>query len=343
MKLAIERLPAHLDKSGLARAYLIYGEEPLQQMEAADAIRHHACDVGVDERMVLTVEPGFDWRQLAQQTENLSLFASRRLIELRLGDHKPGRDGSAALLSYLEQASGDDVLVITAGKLDRSAQQSKWFKAFESAGVTLASWPVAAAKLPGWISQRLKAKGLTIEPEAARLLAERVEGNLLAAKQELDRVALLIDDGPVDVELILELVADNARFDLFELPDCALGGDAGRTLRVLEVLRQEGVEPVMVNWLLTRELRQLSVMAAELADGRPLAGVVEAHGVWRNRQPAYRAALQRLSCERLVELLGSARRIDRVIKGSRRGDPWVELRELCAGLAGVNLPCTERV
>lgn len=338
MKLAIDRLSAYLAKSGLARAFLIYGDEPLQQLEAADAIRRRAREEGAEERLVLTVETGFDWRQLAQQTENLSLFATRRLIELRLGTHKPGREGGAALVSYLEQSGADDILVMTAGKLDRSAQQSKWFKAFDAAGVTLASWPVAAANLPSWISQRLKGQGLAIEPQAARLLAERVEGNLLAAKQELDRVALLIDGGTVDVDLVLDVVTDNARFDLFELSDCALSGDAARTLRVLEVLRLEGIEPVMLNWLLTRELRQLNVMAAQVADGQPLASTMEAHGIWRNRQPAYRAALQRLSGSRLAELLAAARCIDRIIKGSVAGDPWPALRAVSASLAGANLP-----
>jgi DNA polymerase-3 subunit delta len=339
MQIAVDRLPRFLAESPLPSSCLVFGAEPLQQLEATDAIRAKARADDVAERIVLTVDGSFDWRELARQTENLSLFGERRLIELRLGDQKPGRDGSAAICEFLDQG-GEDILLMTAGKLDRKAQQGKWFKALDGAGLTIACWPVDAQRLPDWIARRLADAGIDITADAARLLAERVEGNLLAAKQELDRLALLLGEGRVDVDNVLEAVSDHARFDLFDLPDCALAGDAARTLRVLDVLQAEGVEAVMVSWLLCREIRQLVLIAGDFAGGQPAAAVMQRHGVWKHRQPALQAALRRLHPSRLDRLLADARHVDRMIKGAAPGEPWPALRALALGLAGVELPRT---
>ncbi|HKJ76840.1 MAG TPA: DNA polymerase III subunit delta, partial [Gammaproteobacteria bacterium] len=310
------------------------GDEPLQVTEAADAIRAAAREAGHGERQVFHVESGFDWDQLAAAADNLSLFAERRLLELRMPTGKPGDAGSKALTAYAANAPEDTVLLITAGRLDKRQQQSKWFKALESAGVVVQVWPVDAKALPGWVAERMRSRGLQPNQEAARLLAEKVEGNLLAAAQEVEKLALLYGEAEVDEAAVAAAVSDSSRYDVFELVDTALSGDAARVVRVVDGLRGEGTEPTLVLWALGREVRALAAMAAEVAGGAGPDAVMGKHQVWSRRKGPVGAALKRAGPNRWRGLLQRAARADRIIKGAEWGNAWEELLQLALLMAG---------
>lgn len=334
MKLRYEQLASHLQQ-GLQPIYLISGDEPLQVMEAADAIRARARELGFGEREVLHAEAGFDWNALTAASGSLSLFAEQRLLELRLPSGKPGKEGGAALSDYAADPPPDTVLLIICGKIDAASQKSKWYKALETTGVTLQVWPVEPGALPGWVLNRMRSRGMQPTPEAAQILAERVEGNLLAAAQEVEKLRLLFGEGPIDVLQVEEGVADSARYDIFELVDTALLGDAPRTTRVIEGLHAEGVEPILVLWALMREIRTLAQMAEELAQGRSIEAVLGQFRVWEKRKGPVRAGLKRHTLKRWLQLLRRAGRIDRMIKGIEPGNPWDELLQLALLMAGV--------
>lgn len=334
MRLKPDQLAQHLQR-GLAPVYLIGGDEPLQLMEAGDAVRAAARAAGCSERQVFEVERGFDWGSLLEARDNLSLFAERRLLELRLPSGKPGTDGAAALLEYFAAPPAGDVLLILAGKLDKETQQAKWYAAAERAGAVVQVWPVDAAQLPAWIERRMRGRGMQPAPEAAALLAARVEGNLLACAQEIEKLALLRGAGPVTADDVAEAVADSARYNVYDLVDRALAGEAEQCARVLQGLRGEGEEPVLVLWALARELRGLARMRAALADGRPEERVFAEQRVWDKRKPLLRAALRRHGVAGCHALLRRAAAADRVIKGAAPGDAWDELMALALALAGV--------
>lgn len=327
-----DQLEATLRRQGLAPLYLVFGDEPLQILECCDLLRRQARGAGFEERVVLNVEAGFDWQSLGAEAGALSLFASRRLIEVRLGEAKPGTEGAKALAAYAAAPPPDTLLLVSAGRIDRQSQQSKWFKALEQAGVAVQSRPVEAARLPGWLAARARSLGLGLSPAAAELIADRVEGNLLAADQELRRLALLYGDQAVDSEQVLAAVADNARYDLFDYIDCTLTGDGARSLRMLRGLEAEGTEAVVVCWGLSRELRSLCLMAAERAGGAAWEPLFARHRIWDKRRRPVQAALERHRLPVLRRLLREAGRIDRVIKGAAEGRPWDDLARLSLAL-----------
>lgn len=334
MRLRCEQLAAHL-RQGVQPLYLLSGDEPLQLMEAADAIRARVRELGFGEREVLHAEANFDWNALTAASGSLSLFAEKRLLELRLPGGKPGKEGGAALSGYAADPPPDTVLLIISGKIDSASQKSKWFRALEAAGVTLQVWPVEPARLPGWVMNRMRSRGMQPTDEAARILAERVEGNLLAAAQEVEKLRLLHGEGPIDAAQVEEGVADSARYDIFELVDTALLGDAPRTARVIEGLRAEGVEPILVLWALLREIRAQAQMAGELAQGSSVDAVLGRFRVWEKRKAPVRAGLARHTLKRWLLLLRRAGRIDRMVKGAEPGNPWDELLQLALLMAGV--------
>jgi DNA polymerase III subunit delta len=334
MKLYYDKLDSHLQQ-GLQPVYLLSGDEPLQLMEAGDAIRRQAREQGFAERELMHVESGFDWGELLAASGAMSLFAEQRLIDLRLPSGKPGKEGSKALSDYAANPPQDTVLLITCGKLDRSAQNSKWFKALDKAGATLSVWPIEPQALPGWVMNRMRSRGMQPSREAAQLLAERVEGNMLAAAQEVEKLLLLYGESPIDATQVEEGVADSARYDIFELVDTALLGDVPRTTRVMQGLRGEGVEPVLVLWALIREIRTLAQMAEALQQGGAVDGVLDQFRVWAKRKAPVRAGLQRHNLKRWELLLRRAGRIDRMIKGIEPGNPWDELLQLALLMAGV--------
>lgn len=340
MRIKVDQLSSSLEKRGLAPVYCISGDEPLQLLEAVDLIRRFARDTGVDERTVLNVERGFDWHSLDEAGANLSLFSSRRLIELRLGTHKPGREGGAALARYASAPPADNILLITTGKLDRQTQKSVWYRSLDEAGVTLQIWPVAAANLPGWIAQRARQYGKNIQREAADLVAQRVEGNLLAARQELEKLCLLVETPEITVAHVMSAVNDSTRYDIFTLIETACLGNIEHTTRMLRGLQGEGTEPISIFAALMWELRRICAMANAIAAGVPKEKVFTEYRVWQQRKPAINKLLKRLPARQMTALLSSTYRIDQSLKGALRADPWGLLEDLLLQLAGARLPAT---
>jgi len=331
-----EQLKAQL-KRGLSRVYFLSGDEPLQAAECADAIRAAARAQGFDERELLHVEPGFDWGAMYDAASAMSLFAQRRIIELRLKNYSLGDTGAAALVRYLDAPPEDNVLIISAPKADGKAKRLAWYKRLEKEADCIQVWPIEAKNLTGWISHRVKAKGMNITPGAARLLAERVEGNLLAAAQDIEKLTLLYPDQAWDEELVLEAVADSAKYDVFGLVESALLGDAHRYAHVLEHLRASGTEPIFVIWALSEELRKMHDLALARAAGHAPDQVMRDGKVWGNRQGPVRAALDRFRPMQWMRLLRHAAQIDRMIKGQQAGNSWDELLKLGLAMSGHEL------
>ena len=340
MKLTPAQLAKHL-QGALAPVYVVSGDEHLLCQEAADAIRAATRQQGFSERQVFNAEASFDWGTLLQAGASLSLFADKRLLELRLPSGKPGDKGAAALLEYLARPAEDTVLLISLPKLDGSAQKTKWAKALIDGAHShfIQIWPIEATQLPQWIRQRLAQAGLAASPEAVELIAARVEGNLLAAAQEIEKLKLLASGGQVDVATVQAAVADSARFDVFGLIDAALNGEAEHGLRMLEGLRGEGVETAVILWALAREVRLLASLAQQQSQGVPLdkAFSQARPPVWDKRKPLVSKALQRHNAARWNRLLLDAQRIDAQIKGQAAGDPWIALSRLTLMIAGRRL------
>ncbi len=339
MRVRPEQLAARLRKT-LAPLYLVFGEEPLQSLEAADAIRVAAREQGHAERECLTVETGFDWNLLRQRASSPSLFAGGRLLELRLGSAKPGDAGAKALTEYAARPASDLVLLITAGKLDWNTQKGRWFAALDAAGVVVAAMPIEWSQLPAWIDRRLRSRGLKPTSDAVTLLSERVEGNLLAAAQEIEKLALSNTGRELTAEDVLAAVGDSARYSIYDFVDAALLGQPERVARILDGLRGEGVEPVLVNWALHREVRVLVALAFARGQRQPLETVFAAFAarkqpVWDKRKPPLLQALRRLTLVQCRQLLRACAHVDRLAKGVEAGSPWDALQAAGLRLAGL--------
>jgi DNA polymerase III subunit delta len=334
VRISPEALPPALAR-GLRSAYLVTGSEPLLIGEACDAIRATARAQGYADREVHFLERGFDWNALLADAANLSLFSTRRLLELRIGPTPDAESGRA--LAGLAERPPEDTVLLVSGELEYKSLKAAWVGAFEKHGALVVSQPVERPALPAWIRERLGRKGVTIEPAAAELLADRVEGNLLAAQQEIERIALLRPEAALDVAQVAELVADSARYDVFELAAAAFSGEPGRALRILAGLRGEGREPPLVLWALLNDLRGLSRVAKRAERERSLDAIFRAEQIWSRRQEPLRAALKRLSRADIDSLLLAAAAADRMAKGSLKGDAWVALEALTARIAGVRL------
>ncbi len=337
MQCSPEQLASRLTQ-GLAPVYLIHGEEPLQVRDSVDAVRAFAREQGYEERLVFDAERGFDWDKLRQELGSLSLFAARRLIEVRLPGNKPGDDGAKALREYAVRPVEGVVLLVSAGKLDSRVLRSAWVKTLEGAGVSVQARLVDRARLPAWIQRRAGGRGIRLSKVSAELLADRVEGNLLACAQEIDKLALLFPGQTLAEDAVQSAVSDSARYSLFALTDSALDGDAARALRILRGLRAEGTEPPLVVWALARELRLLGRVAHGLALGQKLGTLLSQHRVWEARKKRIAEAMDRLQSNALRVLLAQLGAIDRMIKGDIRGEPWDELERLVLAFAGVQFP-----
>lgn len=331
-RLNVDQLAAHLQR-GLAPLYLIYGGEPLLALEAADAIRAKARQEGYAEREVFTVEPGFSWQNLLASGNSLSLFAARRIIEIRIPTGKPGTEGGQALQDYCARLPDETITVVTCPKLDKQAQATKWFKALEQAGTAIPVYPVERPRLPQWIGTRLAAQKQRADAATLQFLADRVEGNLLAAYQEVQKLGLLFPEGPLSFDQVREAVLDVSRYDVFNLSDAMLAGDAVRLVRILEGLKGEGVAPTLALWALTQEIRTLAKLKLGQHKGAALPQLFREARVWESRQGLMQRALGRLSETRLVAGLKQAAALDRTIKGLSRGDVWDELLQLGLGIA----------
>ena len=340
MKLNSAQLGKHL-QGKLAAVYAVSGDDPLLCQEAADSIRSCLRSKGFSERQVFHCDASFDWNLLYEAGASLSLFAEQRLLELRIPGGKPGDKGSSALIDYLARPAEDTVLLLSLPKLDGSAQKTKWAKALiDSPDATFVQiWPVETAQLPQWIRQRMAQAGLSASQDAVELIADRVEGNLLAAAQEIEKIKLLSDGQPIDAAYVLAAVADSARFDVFGLIEACLNGDAVHALRMLDGLRGEGEEALFICAMLARELRLLSALALQISQGIPQdrAFASARPPVWDKRKQPLGKALQRHTAKACNGMLLSAQQIDAQIKGQAAGNPWNSLARLCLQLAGQHL------
>jgi DNA polymerase-3 subunit delta len=339
MRLRLEELPGHL-RGTLAPCYVVSGDEPLQLGEAADAIRAAARAAGHGTRQIFEAGAQFDWGSLAAEANAMSLFAEQKVIDLRIPSGKPGKEGGAALAEYAAAPPPDTLLLLTMPKLDKQQQGTKWFKAMERLGVVIQVWPVRIDELPRWVTQRMRAAGLEPTTDVAQLLADRAEGNLLAAHQEIEKLLLLNGPGPVDQAQFAAVVSDTARFDVFLLVDSALSGDAARSLRILAGLRAEGLAPAVVLWALAREVRALAGMAATAKRTNNIGQAMAAARpkIFANRQPLVRAALQRFGPNAWTSLLARCQHIDMTIKSSHGQDAWRQFEILLLNMAGHRLP-----
>jgi DNA polymerase-3 subunit delta len=336
VKISGDNLAGQLARN-LAQIYLVSGDEPLLANEAADAIRAAARERGYAERQVNIVERGFDWGALLAGSREMSLFAERKIIEIRMANPTPGEQGADAIVKLANEGSPENLILILTGKLDARTLGSRWVSAVERAGVVVQVWPIDLARLPAWIRQRLARHGLEADAAAAALLAERVEGNLLAAHQEMEKLALLAPRGPISVEAVMDAVADSARFDVLQLGEAAMRAQSARALRILEGLRAEDVAAPVVLWALNKDLQWIARARSLMRTGQSVDAAMNAIYVWKARQAAMKQALARIDGRLVRAMLLQAERVDRSVKGVLNADPWLELERLVAMLAGVRL------
>jgi DNA polymerase III subunit delta len=327
LRLRAEQLPAALAR-GLTGIYLVSGDETLLVGEAADAIRAAARAAGYADRRVFFIDRSFNWDELRMATQSLSLFAERRLFELRMPSGKPDK-GAALLAQLAAQPASDLCYLVLTDKLDRKISDAAWVQAIEKHGAWVPIQPVDTAALPGWLRDRAKRLHIDIEPEAAQLIVDRVEGNLLAAQQELEKLKLLANGAAINVELVLKSVGDSARYDVFQLAEAAAAGDAARALRVLLGLKSEGVEPTLILWALLRELRGMW----QARERMRLRSTARGSG-WNLAATPSERAMSRLKKLPLAPLMLQAGHTDRVIKGLAPGDAWSALTGLTGAFAG---------
>ena len=330
MQLRPNELDAHLAKT-LAPVYAVHGDEPLLALEAADAVRAAARKRGFTEREVFEAARGFDWSELAGSLNSLSLFAAKKIVELRLPGGKPGTQGAQALAAYCAQPAPDTLLLVSLPRLDRKTQDSDWFRGLGEAGVLIDIWPLERARLPGWISERLARQGQKAPREVLEFLAARVEGNLLAAHQEVRKLALLAPAGELALSAAEEAVADVARYNPQDAAEALLAGDTGRYVRVIEGLRGEGEAPTFVLFVIANAL---FVLASAHAGGS-IDAALQQHRVYgRTLQAALRGAVARYRPAAIDAAIADAAAIDRAVKGIRVRDPWEEFIALGLKLAG---------
>jgi DNA polymerase-3 subunit delta len=327
MRVAPEHLSRHLQKQ-LAPLYTVFGDELLLSIEAADLIRATARQAAYVEREIFTIDHHFNWADLQQRSNSLSLFGERRIMDIRIPSGKPGSQGSAVLEAYCRSLPPDSVTLVTLPKIDKQGSATKWFKALESAGVMIPVFPVEHTRLPAWIGQRLGMQGQNAAPDTLQFLADKLEGNLLAAYQELKKLGLLYPAGRLSFDQVKDAVLDVARYDVFKLPGAMMAGETTRYIRMLEGLRGEGAAlPLIVNTL-AGQIRSLITIREGLDSGKPIAQLMNQVRVWGDQQKTMESAARRLGLKQLVSALMHAAKIDRISKGIGKGDAWDELLQL---------------
>ncbi|PCJ38730.1 MAG: DNA polymerase III subunit delta [Moraxellaceae bacterium] len=338
MKLRANQISQHLKKASqtnsLLPLYIVSGEDTLLMQEACDELRIGARAAGFSERELCNVEAGFDWNQLLESTNSMSLFGDRKIFEIRLSKPKLDEAGKKALATYLEHPSEDNLIILSLGKLDRKTLSTKWFQALETKSALIQIWPIENHQLPQWIHARMVSKGLHPDPDATQLLAERVEGNLLAAAQEVDKLALLIEPGPVNINTIRAAVANHSRYTQFELADQAIQGNETQALRILAFLQNSGIEPIAILWALSKDLRALEGISSAIANGQAASKAFKDFRVWDNRKPIFQKALNRHNYKLFRSTLVEASQIDHSVKGLIKADPWIGFKNIILMLSG---------
>ena len=336
MQLRHDSLDAHLGKS-LAPLYVIASDEHLLALEAADKIRRSARANGYTEREVLVVERSFKWGELLAANQSQSLFGDKKLIELRIPTGKPGKDGGQALQDYAANLSPDNLTIISLPKLDWATQKAAWVGALQQAAVYIDIPLVERAQLPAWIGNRLAAQQQSADRPCLDFIADRVEGNLLAAHQEIQKLALLHPPGKLSFEQVQDAVLNVARYDVFKLNEAMLSGDIARLTRMMEGLKGEGEALPLVLWAVTEEIRTLLKLKSGMAQGKPVGALLKEYRIWGPRERLMEPALRRISLAALEQALQEAALVDRMVKGLRArsfaGDPWDALLQLGLKLA----------
>jgi DNA polymerase-3 subunit delta len=351
MRIRPEQLNTALQK-GLAPVYFISGDEPLQLGEMADAVRKAARQANFETREVFSADTGFEWNELAVSAGSLSIFADKKIIDLRLPSGTPGTEGSKALTAYCERLSPgmvcmpqasrelarraeDTLLLITAGKIASASLKTRWFQALDKAGCVIQVWPLEGQDLIRWLQQRMQTRGLQAETEGLQILASRIEGNLLAAAQEIEKLYVLYGAGNLSNRQIFDVVADSSRFDVFKLMDSVLAASVNRIFRILSGLQAEGIAAPVVLWALTREARALIKIKLALSQGQNRELVFKNNQIWDKRKQLVNEALNRLNDSDLNSILVLSAKADRQIKGQQQGDPWETLLAVCLMFASV--------
>jgi len=340
MKIKPEQLSRTLSSNNLP-LYWLSGDEPLLMQEAADLVRTQYREKGYIEREILTVDKSFDWGQFLQLTGNLSLFAEKKIIELRLSTAKLEDAGKKAIQHYLSELNPDYLILISGPKLDAATLKTKWFTEIEKHGAFMQIWPINRENLTPWLEQRLLREGIQADTEAVHLLVDKVEGNLLAAMQEIEKLKLLSSDTGentirLDAKTVMQVVADSSRYNAYQLVDAALLGDVSRAQKMLAGLKNEGLFPLIILSAICRELRTLLPMLEKKREGQGGNAIIQSARVWYNRKQAVAAALARLDTDSVWKLLEHSRLIDQSIKGLSKADPWIELSLLLLHLSGAN-------
>ncbi len=343
MQLAPTQLAAHLQR-GLRNLYVLHGDEPLLVQEAADAIRAAARSQGFSERTVHTVLGAhFDWSAVLAAAGSLSLFADRQMLELRIPSGKPGKEGSAALQQLVESLQGNDAILVLVllPRLDKQTRAGAWFAALEGGGVSIGLEPIERAALPNWIAQRLAQQGQRVAAaeegqHTLAFFADRVEGNLLAAHQEIQKLGLLYPAGELSLAQVEAAVLNVARYDVFKLSEAVLAGQAPRVQRMLDGLKAEGEGEVLVHWALAEDIRNLKRVKDALAEGRPLPMALRENRIWGLKERLFERVLPHLSAASLAHLLEAAHQVDGIVKGLKRADwpadSWQALQRLAMQL-----------
>ncbi len=327
MKINSDQLQSNLSKK-IYPVYLVSGNEPLVVQESSELIRKHLGNVGYSERVVFYLETSFNWGDFLASVNNISLFAEQTLIELRLKG-KLGDKGSKVIQEYLKHPASDKVLLIISDKLDSGSLRSSWFKAIDVVGLVVQVWPIDQAKFLPWLANRLKLAGVTLDRDSLQLLAGYCAGNLLAAIQEIEKLILLYGQGRIDAEQIAKAIADNARFDIFDLLDVALAGDVAAAHRILLSLKSEDVEPVMILWAIVNELRTLIKVRGSIDQGTNIEQAMVVNNVWYNRKLLVRKMVNKFNLSKLQHILQQAAKVEMVIKGQdRKRLVWHELERL---------------
>ena len=339
MRLKLPSLSAQL-KQGFDPLYLLFGAETLLVEEALDEIRAAGIAAGYQERIRLTVETGFDWNQLYEQGQAMSLFAEKRLIELRLPSGKPGDKGAKALIDFANRLNDDTTLIIISGAIEKRSQGTKWFKEIENKGWVIECPIISNDALPDWIGQRMHSLGLKYDYDAVEHLSHFVEGNLLAAAQEVNLLGLLHPNETITAQITRNTIADHARFNVYTFADACLSGATSRVIRILQSLKREQAEPIVILWALARDTRILCQLSAAAQNGQSPQSLFKKYGIWSNRSALVNSALRRLSKAQWENLLRRLGRADLMVKGRaalQRKDIWEEIENISLMMCGLRI------
>lgn len=328
MRLKPEQLLSSLQKN-ISAVYLLHGDEPLQIGEMSDLIRHSAKKAGFLEREIFSTDTGFEWSEITTAASSMSIFGDKKVLDVRVPTANFGNEGAKTLISYCEKIPVDTILLITCGKLNSAAMKTRWFEAIDKVGITIQVKPLEGDELFQWLQARLSQRGLNTDRAGIALLAERVEGNLLAAAQEIEKLYVLYGNATLTQAQIFDVVADSSRYDVFKLVDAILVANKNRIFKVLAGLQAEGIAPPVILWGLMREARTLCKVKLELGDGKSRDIVFRNNQIWDKRGGLVEKAIKRLPHDKLFEILTLCAKADRQAKGQEAGNVWETILAVC--------------